>query len=490
MKNRILFLLVILLSTCAFTQVIAQNTLDNAGLTSNTPASVAYSLRKLSSNYAGPLVRIVIGTSYYDVYPDTSINHNFSLASPISASYANYNDTISGVTANLLSSVVSGSTSANVVIWYDQSGNGVDVKTSSSTGPIIISSGSLSTMNGSPAIYFAGVNQGTTHLLSSSTVDFTSQTEATMNAVVQNVGSTNYIAGILSTGYSGGWGLIYDPNNMGYWIDGSGCTNARSNDIENISKIVTGLIDLNASTSTIYENSVLKQTNNSICAIAHTLTDNIGIGIRAANGGDRIFDGYISEVLLFPSQLSDSNRITLETNQNTAYFSPTISITNNATNNSSCSGASVTFTTNSYNVTNPTFQWYKNGTAVNGATGATYITTNLVNSDSVYVEMNYGGNSYISNSITMTVSLVSNSSSAIKLSNGSTLAANLSSQSNWTISGGADQALFSIASNHILNFSSPANYDSNASNSYLVNVTNGCHTINYTITINPLCGTW
>jgi hypothetical protein len=82
------------------------------------------------------------------------------------------------------------------------------------------------------------------------------------------------------------------------------------------------------------------------------------------------------------------------------------------------------------------------------------------------------------------------SSNSLKLSNGSTLAANLSSQSNWTISGGADQALFSIASNHILNFSSPANYDSNASNSYLVNVTNGCHTINYTITISPLCGTW
>ena len=41
----------------------AQNTLNNVGLTSVAPASVAYSIRQLSTSYTGPLVRIKIGTS-------------------------------------------------------------------------------------------------------------------------------------------------------------------------------------------------------------------------------------------------------------------------------------------------------------------------------------------------------------------------------------------------------------------------------------------
>ncbi|WP_353084469.1 LamG-like jellyroll fold domain-containing protein [Flavobacterium sp.] len=365
----------------------AQNALDNAGLSGNTNASVAYSLRKLSSNYSGPLVRILIGNSFYDVYPDSSANLSFSLSSQISASYSNYNDAKTGATATLLSSIVSGSTSARVAIWYDQSGNAIDVMTSSTNGPILISSGAIQTMNGLPTIYFAGVIQGTTHLLSAATVNFTSQTAATINAVVQNVGSLNYISGILSTGNSGGWGLIYDPNNMGYWIDGSGCTNATSSDILNDSKIVTGVIDLNAATSSIYENGVVKQTRNSICQIAHSPSDNICIGIRAADGGARIFDGYISEVILFPSYLNSTDRTALETSQNTAYFSPSVSITSSALNNSACLGTSVTFTATSSNATNPSFQWYKNGTAINGATGTTYTTTSLVNNDVINVAM-------------------------------------------------------------------------------------------------------
>jgi len=38
--------------------LFSQNTLDNAGLTASTPASVAFSLRKLSSSYSGPAVKV------------------------------------------------------------------------------------------------------------------------------------------------------------------------------------------------------------------------------------------------------------------------------------------------------------------------------------------------------------------------------------------------------------------------------------------------
>ena len=47
----------ILLFTLLNANLFAQNTLDKLGLTSATPAA-AYSLRLLSSNYSGPLVRV------------------------------------------------------------------------------------------------------------------------------------------------------------------------------------------------------------------------------------------------------------------------------------------------------------------------------------------------------------------------------------------------------------------------------------------------
>ena len=58
----------------------AQNTLNNISGLSSTTASVAYSLRQLRSSYSGPLVRIQVGSSFYDVYPDASTKF-FSLNS-------------------------------------------------------------------------------------------------------------------------------------------------------------------------------------------------------------------------------------------------------------------------------------------------------------------------------------------------------------------------------------------------------------------------
>ncbi len=476
--------------------VNSSNTLDNLGLSNSTPASVAYSLRKLSSNYSGPLVRILLGSSYYDVYPDTTTNQFFSLSSPVSASYSNYNDANTGATANLLSSLIRGSTSASVAIWYDQSGNGIDVMTSSTNGPIIINSGAIQTMNGKPTVYFASVSQSTSQLVSSNTVDFTSQTAATINAVVQNVGSINYISGVISTGLNGGWGLNYDPTNSinGYWIDGSGCTNANSGDTSNVSKIVTGIIDIdqNANTSSIYENNSLKQTRNSICGINHTTTDNICIGIRAANGGGRIFDGYLSEVMIFPSYLSSTNRNSLENNQNVTYFSPSISITSSDTDNSICLGDSVTFTASSYNVNNPTYQWYLNGNAINGATASAFSSTTLANNDTIYVVMDVSGTPLASNSISTTVSNSSLVTSAIKLSTGATTVTSLTSNLTWAIDNtlNDDNALFQITSGHVLSFRSAKNYVNGQSNTYSVSATSGCTTKNITVTISPFCGNW
>ncbi len=67
--------------------------------------------------------------------------------------------------------------------------------------------------------------------------------------------------------------------------------------------------------------------------------------------------------------------------------SPSVSITSNAANNSFCPGDSVTFTANSSNASSPSFQWYKNGTAINGETGTTFTTTTIANNDVITVNM-------------------------------------------------------------------------------------------------------
>jgi uncharacterized protein (TIGR02145 family) len=365
----------------------AQNNLDKITGLSSTAASVAYSLRQLSTSYTGPLVRIYVGTSYYDVYPDAS-NKNFSLSSSISAPIVSYNAVVSVPSANALSSIITaGTTNATVAIWYDQSGNGVNVLTSSTTtGPKIITAGNIRLMNGKPTINFFGAQTSPTPsaLISQNTVNYSTQQSATVNAVVQNVGSTSNISGIYSTGISGGWGLNYDQTN-GYWLDGNGCNQAKSGAPSTTAKIVTGFMNKSDNSTSIYENSVQKGTRTISCQITNGTADKICIGLRAENGGNRKFDGNISEVILFPTLLSSAEQGSLETNQTQTYFGPAVTITSSASG-AVCVGTSVTFTATTYNFTStPTLQWYKNGTAISGETNATYTSTTLSNNDVISV---------------------------------------------------------------------------------------------------------
>lgn len=86
-----------------------------------------------------------------------------------------------------------------------------------------------------------------------------------------------------------------------------------------------------------------------------------------------------------------------------------VSATSNDTDNSICSGSSITFTAAPTNGgTTPTYQWYVNGSAVSGATSSTYTTTTLTNGSTVYCIMTssdgtVGNNPATSNTITVTV---------------------------------------------------------------------------------------
>jgi uncharacterized protein (TIGR02145 family) len=367
----------------AFISNAQQNNLDKITGLSSTTASVAYSLRQLSSSYSGPLIRIKVGASFYDVYPDVSTT-KFSLSSKISASVSTYNAAVSAESLNALSTVITtGSTDATVAIWYDQSGNGVNVLASSPNAKII-ASGSINTINGQPTINFTGTNS---YLTSSTTVNYSSQSNATVNAVAQNVASTNYISGILSTGDNGGWGLIYNPTNndhKGYWVDASGGNGAFSNEYTSEAKIVTGTIGTIASgtSSFIYINGTQKGTRGAQ-SIANGTTDRIYVGSRG-NFAGRQFIGNISETIMFPKTLSADERAALESSQS-IFIAPFVTITSSASGAVSA-GTSVTFTATTYNFSGtPTYQWYKNSVAINGETNASYTTSTLAHGDQIYV---------------------------------------------------------------------------------------------------------
>jgi len=381
MRFKLKFVTLFFLFTSNF--VFAQNTLDNVGLTSTTPASVAYSLRQLSTTYTGPLVRIKVGTSFYDVYPDASTK-KFSLSSKISTSISTYNAAVSGASANALSTIISGATNATVAIWYDQSGNGVHVLSSSATAKII-TAGSIVTMNGQPTIKFSSTDS---FLSSTSTVNYSSQSGATVNAIAQNEATTSWFGGIVGTADAGGYpgyNITYSSRE-GYESDGHGCEYG-SGVITTDPKMITNIF-INSSTnlSKIYVNSVLK-TNTAVttntCSLFNVSGSIIYIGAARGNSG-LTFNGNISEAVIFPKQLIDGERNPLESNQSATYFSPTVTITSSASG-AVCAGTSVTFTAVASNISSPTYQWYKNGTAISGANSSTYSSTTLSNNDVIKV---------------------------------------------------------------------------------------------------------
>jgi uncharacterized protein (TIGR02145 family) len=359
----------------------AQNALNNIGLTSSTPASVAYSLRLLSSSYAGPLIRIKVGTSFYDVYPDLSTN-KFSLSSKISASISTYNAAASAASTNALSTIISGSTDATVAIWYDQSGNGVHVLSNTSSAKII-TAGTVNTLYGQPTIYFSGSN-GESLLTSSNSVDYSALSGATVNAVAQNVATTSSFGGIIGAAYAlpnPGYNIAYDATiGKGYASDGAGCTYGTNLSSTNPQVVTNIFTNTTTNLSNTYINGVLKTNSGSQCNLTHSSGSKIYIG-SARGYGPASFIGNISEAIIFPKQLADAERNPLEANQTQTYCSPTVTITS-STSGSVCAGTNITFTANAYNfTTTPTYQWYKNNTLITGATSSTYSTTTLSNND-------------------------------------------------------------------------------------------------------------
>lgn len=97
-------------------------------------AAAAYSLRKLSTAYSDSAIRVRIDTTGQPEY-DIGFDSNGNLD-----------------TADLLSKA--GANDGFVTTWYDQSGNSYDAQNpTASSQPVIVTTGSLETLNGLPSIF-------------------------------------------------------------------------------------------------------------------------------------------------------------------------------------------------------------------------------------------------------------------------------------------------------------------------------------------------
>lgn len=291
----------------------AQNTLDLAGLTSSTFSTMAYSARKLSSSYSGPILRVYTGSNYYDVYADG--NNSISLNSTISSSVANYNSAISTATSNLLSSLITSGSNLTVAVWYDQSGNNRHVyQAANASRPKIVESGAITKdAFGNTALKF-----NYSFLQTSQSSSWIAYSGYTINSVCEiDGGSSRMFIGIDIS--NSNQGLHYGDCNSTTF-----CLNHYYNDASfNITsstypRIRTAVKYNSNGGSAAWLNGSSLGTNGNPGANLSPAYEPFNIG--SGQNQSPSWYGYIAEAILFKIELSSTERQNLETNQ-LSYFS-------------------------------------------------------------------------------------------------------------------------------------------------------------------------
>ncbi|MFN7676113.1 hypothetical protein, partial [Flavobacterium sp.] len=270
---------------------IGNNVLDNLNLTASSLSSVAFGLRKLSSTYNGPAVKVRRSSDgeQRDVYFDGTA---LSLNSQVS-------DAGGGVpTATTLTAWI-GSNSGTVAIWYDQSGLWRNaVQSTVVSQPRLINAGVIELQNGKPTLVFSGAQSFQSAVTSTQCAGAGINT--TSNFVFQN---SNVNSSLLNSN---------NYNIHAAWSDGNTYF-----DIPN--RIVTALTWSNYSIGTFRRSGtqadVWKNGTNSLNT--STMSGTIS-GAAPMSIGSNI-NGKLGELTIFPSGLTTAARIALECNQS-AYF--------------------------------------------------------------------------------------------------------------------------------------------------------------------------
>lgn len=274
---------------------------DSPPVTSVSGASIAYGLRKLRDAYTGSAIRVRRSSD------NTEQDIGFTSTGDLDM--------------NALLDFV-GTGSGYVKSWYDQSGNSYDATQSTSANqPRIVNAGVPKLMNGRPAMEFTG------GYLTASTSGLPSGSSArTMNAVYQLNDTTNlrsvYEWGSNANGQLSGifhYATLVTNKNMGYHGYGSGY---------DIDSIFTN--DLLAHATTIIVNSPKvytfrdSQAGNIGYPTALSTTASTTLYIGTCVGASSSYNtlGQISEMMIYSSALSNSNRQIIERNQMRYYQIP------------------------------------------------------------------------------------------------------------------------------------------------------------------------
>ena len=314
-RTSLLFFVLMNVSLLTF----AQNTLDNLGYSNSDPkAEVAYSLRQLSTSYTGPLVRVSINGNTYDVWADVS--GSFSMSSVISSANPG---TIPGAKngATTLSTVATGNT-ATIAIWYNQSGSSNNynaLQPTVSQQPRIINAGIIDVQNGKPSACF---NAASSQFLQSATYAF------------YNFGSGASILSVWSRTGTGQASLFsfYETassNFLNLWTPNPNSMRFESG--VNGGNIQTTYEAIN--TNNLYQQSCVGNvqsinganglTGGNTGIMTSAFTSQFTLGAYAANG---FWSGYLSELVVFNANLTNSTKLTGESNQ-MVYYSTTVSLT-------------------------------------------------------------------------------------------------------------------------------------------------------------------
>jgi hypothetical protein len=192
--------------------------------------------------------------------------------------------------------------------WNDKSGNGRNVSQSDSLlRPTVLPNA----FNNKQSIVFSGSSNcrllgGATGLTST----------ASIFVAVQDTGSTSTIAGIYSSGISGGGFGIYRTTANIVTVDGIGANTTNSaNSTSAISQpsIIAGIYtQANTNGTSIFFNGTLEETFASTGVTVDSPPTNFEIGGRSQGQPARVFQGNISEVIVLGLTASSDTRQRIE----------------------------------------------------------------------------------------------------------------------------------------------------------------------------------
>lgn len=272
-------------------------------------ASVAYSLRKLSSTYTGNAIRVRRTTPDFTEQNIGFVNNEL--------------DTVA-----LLSFIGAGD--GFVTTWYDQSGAGVNVSRSGAlTQPQIASSGVIYTKNGKPAVYWREVD-GQRYM--DSTISVGSLPAFTVAAVIFPIKRNNYdklfTIGIeaadsaISYCMSNG-GSAFDWQAGDFMMYGNGYSGLApriiSNGASHPNNMMTqSFITMGTSNTKAFFNNVEIPYRVQLNGTPDISTGIFTLGNNNAASATQQFSGYIQELILFNvNRIAD--RTPISNNQNTYY---------------------------------------------------------------------------------------------------------------------------------------------------------------------------